>query len=123
MPEQSSDAATTDDRPDDANGCCSVAERPSSQVVAEDVQTLDALGNDTRYEALRMIADADGDGICGCDIEPALGVSQGAVSQALSKLFAAGLVDRRKDGRWRYYTATERAQRLLDVLDETRALD
>ncbi|NHN40715.1 winged helix-turn-helix transcriptional regulator [Halorubellus sp. JP-L1] len=117
------DTVTTDDQTDAPSDCCSVAERPSTQAVAEDVQTLAALGNDTRYEALRMVADADADGVCGCDLEPALGVSQGAVSQALSKLHAAGLLDRRKEGRWRYYTATERARRLLDVLEETRDAD
>jgi ArsR family transcriptional regulator len=83
------------------------------------VELLATLGNDTRYEALRRIAAAE-DGVCVCDIEPALGVSQGAVSQALSRLFSAGLVERRKDGRWRYYSATPRAERLLAVLDETR---
>jgi ArsR family transcriptional regulator len=120
MSEHDPDAATADGRRDDQRDCCSLAERPSPAVVAEDVQTLAALGNDTRYEALRMVANADGDGVCGCDLEPELDVSQGAVSQALSKLFAAGLLDRRKEGRWRYYTATERAHRLLDVLDDTR---
>ena len=87
--------------------------------MAADVQTLATLGNDTRYEALRLIAQAD-DGVCVCELEPNLGVSQGAVSQALSRLFSAGLVERRKEGRWRYYTATPRANRLLAVLDETR---
>ena len=88
--------------------------------VAADVRTLATLGNDTRYEALRLVAEAEAD-VCVCELEPALGVSQGAVSQALSRLFAAGLVERRKDGRWRYYTATARARRLLRFLDETRA--
>jgi ArsR family transcriptional regulator len=83
------------------------------------VQILTALGNDTRYEALRLIAGADG-GVCVCELEPALGVSQSAVSQALSRLYAAELVSRRKDGRWRYYTATPRATALLNTLDETR---
>ncbi|WP_425604318.1 ArsR/SmtB family transcription factor [Natrinema gelatinilyticum] len=87
--------------------------------VAADVEVLATLGNDTRYEALRLIAEADDD-LCVCEIEPALGVSQGAVSQALSRLFSAGLVERRKEGRWRYYTATPRATRLLSVLDDTR---
>jgi ArsR family transcriptional regulator len=53
-------------------------------------------------------------------LEPSLGVSQGAVSQALSRLFSAGLVERRKEGRWRYYTATRRANAFLSTLDETR---
>jgi ArsR family transcriptional regulator len=90
--------------------------------VAADVQTLATVGNDTRYEALRFIAEADDD-VCVCELEPALGVSQGAVSQALSRLFNAGLVERRKEGRWRYYTATARAERILGVLDETRSSD
>ena len=91
----------------------------TEEAVAADVRTLATLGNDTRYEALRVVAEADDD-VCVCEIEPSLGVSQGAVSQALSRLFAAGLVERRKEGRWRYYSATPRARRLLRFLDETR---
>ena len=119
-------------RPDDARerGTATgpTADRPAvghsltDADVAADVETLATLGNDTRYEALRLIAGADG-GVCVCELEPSLGVSQGAVSQALSRLFSAGLVERRKEGRWRYYTATPRAERLLRVLDETREVD
>ena len=90
--------------------------------VAADVQVLSAVGNHTRYETLRLLADADDD-VCVCELEPALGVSQSAVSQALSRLFGAGLVERRKEGRWRYYTATPRAEQLLGVLNETRSVD
>jgi ArsR family transcriptional regulator len=99
--------------------CGSVEHPLSNRAVAADVETLATLGNDTRYEALRLIADAEDD-VCVCELEPSLGVSQSAVSQALSRLFSAGLVERRKEGRWRYYSATPRAERLLDVLDETR---
>lgn len=104
--------------------CCSAnhAHSLADSAVASDVELLATLGNDTRYEALRLIAEADDD-ICVCEIEPAVGVSQGAVSQALSRLFSAGLVERRKEGRWRYYTATPRAERLLSVLDDTRMTD
>lgn len=116
------DTDAEDSQIDGVGGCCSGVTRPPAETVAEDVQTLAALGNDTRYETLRIVAAAE-NGVCGCDIEPALGVSQGAISQALSKLFTAGLVDRRKEGRWRYYTATDRAQRLLAVLDETRSTE
>ncbi len=112
---------------DDAGGpqaadCCSVGHSLTDEAVATDVETLATLGNDTRYEALRHIAAAE-DAVCVCELEPALGVSQGAVSQALSRLFSAELVERRKEGRWRYYSATPRAERLLGVLDETRADD
>lgn len=100
--------------------CCEPgAHHLADDEIAADLQILTALSNETRYEALRLVATAE-DGRCVCEIEPALGVSQGAVSQALSRLFAAGLVSRRKEGRWRYYEATPRAGRLLDVLDEMR---
>lgn len=120
---------TTDDRRRSAqrqraDDCCTDEESHSltDAEVAADVDALATLGTDTRYEALRLIAEADEDR-CVCEIESALGVSQGAVSQALSRLFSAGLVERRKEGRWRYYTATPRAERLLRALDDTRALD
>lgn len=112
----------TEDRPNRDDACCTRSHELTESDLAADVQTLSTLGNDTRYEALRLIAEHE-DGVCVCEIEPALGVSQGAVSQALSRLFSAGLVDRRKEGRWRYYTATPRATRLLDALDETRATE
>lgn len=105
-----------------ASPCCETGHSLPEQAMANDVQTLTALGNDTRYEALRHIAAAE-EGVCVCELEPTLGVSQGAVSQALSKLFSAGLVERRKEGRWRYYTPTPRAERLLRVLDETREFE
>lgn len=102
--------------------CCSGGEHALSEAeLAQDIQILAAMGNETRYEALRIIAEAE-DGACGCELEPALGVSQGAVSQALSRLYAAGLLNRRKEGRWRYYHTTQQAERLLTVLDETREL-
>lgn len=117
----------TETGPTDAPGrgttdCCSVGHSLTEEAVATDVQMLATLGNDTRYEALRLITAAD-DAVCVCELEPALGVSQGAVSQALSRLFGAGLVERRKEGRWRYYTATPRAERLLNVLDDARLAD
>jgi len=100
--------------------CCPVARhRLTESELASDVRILAALGSDTRYEVLRLIADTEGDS-CVCELEPALDVSQSAISQALSRLHAAGLVSRRKDGRWRYYAATPQATALLSTLDETR---
>lgn len=85
-----------------------------------DVDTLATLGSETRYEALRLIAAADGGGVCGCELQSSLAVSQGAVSQALSRLHDAGFLTRHKEGRWRFYDTTDRAERLLAVLDEIR---
>jgi ArsR family transcriptional regulator len=120
-PDADADAtAAESDQSDPGESCCESGGHGLSEAeLVADVSTLSALGNDTRYEALRHIADRS-DGVCVCEIEPALGVSQGAVSQALSRLCEAGLVTRRKEGRWRYYSPTPRAERLLRTLDESR---
>lgn len=100
--------------------CCEAVKHSLTEAeLAADLRLLTAAGSETRYEVLRLVAAAD-DGVCVCELEPSLGVSQGAVSQALSRLYTAGLVKRRKEGRWRYYTATPRGQRLLELLDEIR---
>jgi ArsR family transcriptional regulator len=116
---QESYSTSRDDTARPNRECCTAAHALTGSELASDVQVLAALGNDTRYEALRLIADTDGD-VCVCELEPALGVSQSAISQALSRLYTAGLVSRRKDGRWRYYAATPRATAILNALDETR---
>jgi ArsR family transcriptional regulator len=81
---------------------------------------LSALGNETRYETLRCVANSGQEGACVCELPPVVGVTQGTISNALSRLHRAGLVDRRKEGRWRYYTATTEAMRLLSTLDDLR---
>lgn len=86
---------------------------------ARDQTALKTLSNDTRYTIVRLLAAADRE-LCVCEITPVVDVSDSAVSHALSDLYDAGLVSRRKDGTWRYYETTERAVALLDALDETR---
>jgi DNA-binding transcriptional ArsR family regulator len=86
---------------------------------ARDQTALKTLSNDTRYTIVRLLA-AVGRELCVCELTPIVDVSESAVSHALSDLYDADLVSRRKDGNWRYYEATERAVALLDALDETR---
>lgn len=100
-----------------AGQCCCVDHELTDEELTRDVQLLSAMGSETRYEALRLIATRD-EGVCVCELAPVLGVSQGAVSQALSRLHTAGLVTRRKEGRWRYYSVTGTAEQLLSILDE-----
>ncbi|AFZ73294.1 ArsR/SmtB family transcription factor [Natronobacterium gregoryi] len=88
-------------------------------VVENDVDTLSALGNETRYQLVRLLVEAD-DELCVCEITPLVDVSDSAVSHALSTLVDTGLVTKRKDGRWRKYRATNRASALLTVLDGSR---
>lgn len=102
--------------------CCTDTPGVDSEALLADLQVLSAISNDTRYELLRRIANADG-GVCVCDLEASVGVSQSAVSQALSRLHSAGLVSRRKDGSWRYYETTGTAETLLATLDDLRGTD
>ena len=69
-----------------------------------------------------MLTAADRE-LCVCEINPIFEVSDSAISHALSDLYDAGLVSRRKDGTWRYYETTDRAEALLTALDETRSDD
>lgn len=56
-------------------------------------------------------------GLCACDVEEAVGLSQAAVSHHMGLLRRAGLVDAEKRGRWVYYRRNEAALgRLADVI-------
>lgn len=83
-----------------------------------DLQTLSALSSETRYRIVRLLAAAD-DTLCVCELRPVLDVSESAISHALSDLTDAGLVTKHRDGKWRHYASTERAERLLAALDAT----
>lgn len=48
-------------------------------------------------------------GLCACDIEEAVGLSQAAVSHHMDLLRRAGLVDAEKRGRWIFYRRNEAA--------------
>jgi DNA-binding transcriptional ArsR family regulator len=90
--------------------------------VAGDVEALSTLGDDTRYRLTRVLVTA-GEELCVCELAPILDVSDSAISHALTDLTEAGLLARRKEGKWRYYRATDRAERLLGALDATREGD
>ena len=104
------------------SACCAEVPEVEEDTLVADVQLLSALGNDTRYELVRRIGAAESD-VCVCDLESAVGISQSAVSQALSRLYSAELVTRRKEGSWRYYGLTDDAEQLLATLDTIRTDD
>jgi ArsR family transcriptional regulator len=56
-------------------------------------------------------------GLCACDIEDAVKLSQAAVSHHMGLLRRAGLVEAEKRGRWMYYRRNEAAlARLADLI-------
>lgn len=89
------------------------------ETISRDIETLSALGTETRYRLVRLLVEAEGE-LCVCEITPLMDVSDSAVSHALSTLVESGLLRKRKDGRWRKYRATRKAGALLTVLDGTR---
>jgi len=87
-----------------------------------ELDVLTALGTETRYRLVRVLV-AAGEELCVCELTPLVDVSQSGLSHALSRLVDAGLVEGRKDGRWKKYCATNRAVALVTVLDGSVDVD
>lgn len=78
-----------------------------------------ALGDPTRLKILDLLRARgksccdliarDERGLCACDIETAVGLSQAAISHHMSLLRRAGLVEATKRGRWMFYRRNEAA--------------
>ncbi|MEP6801530.1 MAG: metalloregulator ArsR/SmtB family transcription factor [Acidobacteriota bacterium] len=78
-----------------------------------------ALGDSTRLKILELLKSKgrsccdligrEERGLCACDIEGAVGLSQAAVSHHMALLRRAGLVRAEKRGRWMYYSRDDAA--------------
>ena len=86
-----------------------------TQVEAE-LDVVSALANETRYTLVRVLVAAEGE-LCVCELNAVVDVSESGLSHALSKLVDAGLVEGRKDGRWKMYRATNRAVARVTVIE------
>jgi ArsR family transcriptional regulator len=62
-----------------------------------------------RRESCCSLVGSQETGLCACDLEEALGISQSVVSHHMDALCRAGLVLREKRGRWMYYRRDEGA--------------
>jgi DNA-binding transcriptional ArsR family regulator len=86
--------------------------------VDAELDVLSALANETRYTLTRVLV-AAAEELCVCELHAVVDVSESGLSHALSTLVDAGLVEWRKDGRWKKYRATNRAVALVTVLEGT----
>ena len=78
-----------------------------------------ALGDPTRLKILDLLrargktccelVATDERGLCACDIEAAIGLSQAATSHHMGLLRRAGLVEAEKRGRWMFYRRNDAA--------------
>ncbi|MFC7046522.1 ArsR/SmtB family transcription factor [Halobacteriaceae archaeon GCM10025711] len=84
--------------------------------IGADIDVLTALANETRYKLVRLLVAADGE-LCVCELNAMVDASESAISHALSELVDAGLITRRKDGRWRKYRASNGAVAIVTLLD------
>jgi DNA-binding transcriptional ArsR family regulator len=84
--------------------------------VEAELDVLSALASETRYTLVRVLVAADGE-LCDCELDALVDVSESGLRHALSALVDAGLVDSRKEGRWKKYRATNRAVALATVLE------
>jgi len=83
------------------------------------VPVFKALGDPTRLKILDLLRSRgksccdliarEERGLCACDIERAVGLSQAAVSHHMDLLRRAGLVDAEKRGRWMFYRRNDAA--------------
>ena len=65
-----------------------------------------ALADRNRVKVLNMLAQTDGDAICVCEFQDALGLKQSTVSYHLKQLVDAGVISREQRGRFAFYSLT-----------------
>jgi ArsR family transcriptional regulator len=80
------------------------------------VAQLKALGDQTRIELIKEVAQSPSTEACVCDLTPLTGLSQGTVSHHLKILVDAGLLNRAQRGKWAYYSLTPVAKNLVSAL-------
>ncbi|HXV76109.1 MAG TPA: metalloregulator ArsR/SmtB family transcription factor [Candidatus Polarisedimenticolaceae bacterium] len=66
----------------------------------EFLRLVKALGDESRLRALLTLREGE---LCLCQIIDVLGLAPATVSRHMNVLYQAGLVERRKQGKWQYY--------------------
>lgn len=100
--------------------CCPtvLSSRLDDAAAGELAAAFRVLGDPVRLRLLSLIASAPDGSACSCDLEEPVGKSQPTVSHHLSVLAEAGLITKRKQGRWVHCTIVpERLSALRDALD------
>jgi ArsR family transcriptional regulator, arsenate/arsenite/antimonite-responsive transcriptional repressor len=95
--------------------CCPrVLDAPIDADQAEQMASaLRVIADPARLRLVSLLATADGDEACVCDLTEPLGLSQPTVSHHLKVLADAGLVEREQRGRWAYYRMVPERLELL----------
>ncbi len=85
--------------------CCPprVRPRPDDTAAAELERLFKALADRNRLKVVNMLAQADGEAVCVCEFQDALGLKQPTVSYHLKQLVDAGVISREQRGRFAFY--------------------
>ena len=79
----------------------------------EPASLFSAFADETRLRILNLLAAGE---LCVCDLCEVLGESQPKISRHLATLRRAGLVEVRREGKWKYYSIAEAPSPLHRVL-------
>ena len=92
--------------PADVLACCTPLVRPQLDEAAaiELERVFQALADRNRLKVVNMLAQAEGEAICVCEFQEALGLKQPTVSYHLKQLIDAGVIAREQRGRFAYYS-------------------
>lgn len=86
-------------------------------------RTLKAVADPNRVKLLHRLISAAPDGVCVCDLTEPLGIAQPSVSYHLRILRQAGLVERRQERNFAYFSVRDDALRQLAALLDPTALE
>ncbi len=89
----------------DLVSCCTPLVRPrlDDTAAAELERLFKALADRNRLKVVNMLAQADGEAVCVCEFQDALGLKQPTVSYHLKQLVDAGVISREQRGRFAFY--------------------
>lgn len=95
----------------------SVESGPLAREKAENIaDLLKAVADPTRLQILALIARAENQEACACNLTDPIGVSQPTISHHLKKMSEVGLVSRERRGTWVWYSLNkERWAQISDL--------
>jgi ArsR family transcriptional regulator, arsenate/arsenite/antimonite-responsive transcriptional repressor len=102
-----------------AAACCAplAARKLSDDEAAATAELFRALADPARVKIVNLVAASPG-GVCACNLNDPLELTQPTVSHHLKKLVDAGLLEREQRGKWAYFSLNRAAvDKLAAVAD------
>ena len=91
------------------------------KVIDEFTEVFASLSDKTRLRIIYLLV-LSGEPLCVCELVDSLEETEANISRHLKVLKHAGLVEERKDGRWKYYSIIKTGDQLMAHLFQTVAL-